>query len=435
MNISLHRAARRIALCALLSCFFIVCSAWAEDGVTDFAASVRLDMRSETLKQEVTVRSFVDGDTTHFNVPVSVAPSGVLKARYLALNTPECTGRIEEYGMKAAAFTRERLSAATSIILESDDDRWNIDSTGSRYLVWVWYKTADMPDYRNLNIEILQNGLAIGYSSAQNRYGSTCAAALWQAQEKKLNVFSGKRDPDFYYGDAIELTLRELRCNLPQYVGKKVAFKGVITVNDGSSLCIEDYDEETGLYFGMSVYYGFNMNGEGLNILSTGNESRIVGTVSYYEAGDAYQVSGLTYRVMRPKDAGNVQKLSDGHQPAYTPLSAAALNAQTMTVETAEGEEAFPLAALLMDTSVEVKGLKVLSVALDDNGEATLACEADGLPVSVRTAPLYDESNAPVNPESLLGKTIDVRGFIKSYHGNYQIKVFAYKAITVSTEQ
>ena len=49
---------------------------------------------------------------------------------------------------------------------------------------------------------------------------------------------------------------------------------------------------------------------------------------------------------------------------------------------------------------------------------------------------VHDIENATtVNPESLLGKTIDVRGFIKSYHGNYQIKVFAYKAITVSTEQ
>ena len=59
----------------------------------DFASEVKLNMRSETAKQKVTVHAFVDGDTTHFNVPVSISENGILKARYLAVNTPESTGR------------------------------------------------------------------------------------------------------------------------------------------------------------------------------------------------------------------------------------------------------------------------------------------------------------------------------------------------------
>ena len=152
----------------------------AEDALTDYAARVKLDMASETVKQEVTVKTFVDGDTTHFFVPETLVETGVLKARYLAINTPESTGKIEEYGKRASDFTREKLSAATSIIIESDNDRWNLDSTGGRYLVWVWYKTAEMTDYRNLNIEILQNGLAIANSSANNLYGDVCMAAIAQ---------------------------------------------------------------------------------------------------------------------------------------------------------------------------------------------------------------------------------------------------------------
>ena len=54
----------------------------------DYAASVKLDMSSTTAKAEVTVKTFVDGDTTHFHVPTSVMPNGVLKARYLGINTP-----------------------------------------------------------------------------------------------------------------------------------------------------------------------------------------------------------------------------------------------------------------------------------------------------------------------------------------------------------
>ena len=62
--------------------------------LVDYASQLTLDMNSETIKQEVTVEAFIDGDTTHFKVPTSVVSRGVLKARYLAVNTPESTGKI-----------------------------------------------------------------------------------------------------------------------------------------------------------------------------------------------------------------------------------------------------------------------------------------------------------------------------------------------------
>ena len=69
----------------------------------DYVGQLKLDMTSSTLKQEVTVKSFIDGDTTHFYVPTSLMGTGVIKARYLAINTPESTGKIEEWG-KAGLF-------------------------------------------------------------------------------------------------------------------------------------------------------------------------------------------------------------------------------------------------------------------------------------------------------------------------------------------
>ena len=293
-----------------------------ETEAQDFASVLKLDMNSDTAKIEVTVKTFIDGDTTHFNVPESVMENGVLKARYLAINTPESTGKIEEYGKAAAAFTKEKLSSAVSIIVESENSTWNPDSTGDRYLAWVWYKTADEADYRNLNIEILQNGLAIASNAAGNRYGETAVAAINQAREQSLGVYSGEKDPDFYYGEAVELTLKELRTNIADYNGIKVAFEGVITMNDNNSVYIEEYDPETGMYYGISIYYGFNLTGEGLNVLAVGNRSRIVGTVQYYEAGGTYQVSGLTYRLMKPDAA--LHSASSAHPPPYTPQTAPA---------------------------------------------------------------------------------------------------------------
>ena len=84
----------------------------------DYASSVSLNWASDSFKEIVTVKSYVDGDTTHFYVPELVSETGVLKARYLAVNTPESTGKIEEYGKKAAQFTREKLTNIPSTFQE-----------------------------------------------------------------------------------------------------------------------------------------------------------------------------------------------------------------------------------------------------------------------------------------------------------------------------
>ena len=406
--------------------------------LVDHAGQLELNINSETVKEEVTVKTFIDGDTVHFNVSPKVNASGVLKGRFLAINTPESTGKIEEYGKAASAFTRQKLESATSIIIESDDETWNADSTGDRYLIWVWYRTDESQPYRNLNVEILQEGLAIANSSANNRYGSVCVAAINQAKAYKYNVHSGQKDPDFFYGDAIELTLKELRTNISDYNGMKVAFSGVITMNDGGSVYIEDFDEETGLYYGISVYYGYGLPGAGLNILSIGNRSRIVGTVQYYEVGGTYQVSGLSYRQMVPDDPGNIQKISEGHSPAYVPTDADTFMNGIVSIEQEEGMKDFSYAELAMSTSIEMKGLHVESVYTTDNedsssnGAMTLTCVSDGITVLIRTTVLYDENKNLITADAYEGKTIDVRGIVDYYDGTYQIKVFSANGITVN---
>ena len=402
----------------------------------DYVAALKFNPVSQTAKQEVTVKAFIDGDTVHFNVPSSVNESGVLKARFLAVNTPESTGKIEEYGKKASAFTREKLTGATSIIIESEDNIWNPDSTGDRYLVWVWYRTSDTEEYRCLNMEILQNGLAIANSTANNRYGDLCMAALNQAKAEKLNVYSGEKDPDFYYGDAIELTLLELRSNIESYNGMKVAFNGVVTMNASNTVYVESYDAETDLYCGISVYYGYGLSGAGLDILSVGNEVRIVGTVQYYELGGTYQISDVSYRAMKPDDPNNLQKISEGHSAAYR-LTDAATFAGDVTFSTEEGDMTLPYAQLALGSTLTMQGLTVVDAYTTDNedssskGAMTLTCEADGVQVSVRTVVLRDGEGNVITADAYLGKTIDVMGVVDFYDGNYQIKVFSADKITV----
>lgn len=404
----------------------------------DYASLLKLDMSSETLKQVVTVKNYVDGDTTHFHVPQNVAEGGVLKARYLAIDTPESTGKIEAYGKKASKFTKEKLSSAASILVESDNGSWNRDSTGSRYLVWVWYKPSDDADYRNLNLEILQNGLAVASATGSNRYGEICLNALNQAKTAKLNVHSGQKDPDMYYGEAVELTLKELRCNIEKYNGVKVAFEGVVTINNNNGVYVEEYDPETGLYYGIYVYYGFGLSGEGLDILSVGNRSRIVGTLQLYETAGTYQISGLTYRAMKPNDPNNIRKISDGHSPAYQEMSAERFaNGKIGILAEDETVKEYSVAELSLNSSVSMKNLKVKSVYVTDDktsssyGAMTLTCECDGITVTIRTLPFY-ENNELIGASEYEGKTINVNGIIDYFNGNCQIKVFTKDAITVN---
>ena len=412
----------------------------------DYAGMVTLNMDSATLKQEVTVKTYIDGDTTHFYVPESVVENGLLKARYLAVNTPESTGKIEEWGKKASKFTREKLESAQSIIIESDNGSWNVDSTGGRYLVWVWYKPAGADSYRNLNIELLQNGLSVASNSAENQYGEICMKAIAQAKAQQLHVHSKEDDPDFFYGDSIPVTLKELRTNTTAYEGMKVTFEGVVCEESSQTVYVEEYDAETDLYYGMTVYYGYNLNGAGLGILKPGNRVKIVGSVQYYETGGTWQVSDIKYVDMRPNDPNNIQLLSEGHSPAYTPITAEQLNSAEVAVEVFAGHDSeistiqtFDYAHLALSTSVSMENLLVTDVYTTTNedssskGAMTLSCTtADGQTVSVRTAVLRDVNGDVLTAAAYKGKTIRVRGIVDYFSGEYQIKVFSPDDITIA---
>lgn len=450
MNKLLKLLSLLVALCLVVCCFAGCQDGAAPDAtdpaasgeIVDYVAETWLDRASGTLQQEVTVRSYIDGDTTHFNVPTSVSENGILKARYLCVNTPESTGKIEEWGKKASAFTKEKLSSATSIIIESNDAKWNVDSTGGRHLVWVWYRNSDSEQYRCLNLELIQNGLSISCGNVNERYGEVASKAFQQAKAQKLHVFSGEDDPDFFYGDAYEVDLKGLRSNIALYENCKVAFEGVVTRNNNNSVYVESYDAETDMYYGVSVYYGFE-TGELLNNLKVGNLARIVGTVTYYETGGTWQVSGLNYREFKPDDPGNTIKLSEGHTAANRLTDPVTFTTGQVELEVMEDlssdqtvTKVFDYADLAMSTSIRMENLYVRDVYTtnnggDSDGAMTLTCDVNGTAVDVRTIVLYKENGEMLTAADLLYKTIDVNGIVDYFSGSYQIKVFTTEDITV----
>lgn len=424
-----------LILLSLLLCIAGPCLAETVEQPADYSLIAQPAESEETLKQEVTVISYVDGDTVHFAVPQDVMADGVFKARFLGVNTPESTGRVDPWGKAAARFTKEKLSAASSILIESDTDQWNTDSTGSRYLVWVWYKTADSETYRNLNIELLQNGLA-RMTGANNRYHDLCSQALALAESSKLCLWSDEKDPDYSYGSAVEVTLKELRLHPDLYEGKKVAFDGVIIAGASNSVYVEAYDEETARWYGICVYYGRGFTGAGLDILNVGNEARIVGNMSYYDAGGIYEITSLTYWAMDPDHPDNLRLLAKGCTPAY-PLIDALTFSGDVTIDAEEGSLTVPYAAIALHTSISMQDLTVISASMNENknsssyGCLTLACDCHGVPVTVYTTALYDENRTLLTDADFIEKTLTVRGFVDVHNGAYQIKVTSLNGITV----
>ena len=413
----------------------------------DYASTVKLDPASGRVSTAATVKTFVDGDTTHFNVSDPSFEGGVLKARYLGINTPESTGQIEPWGKKASNYTKEALKGASSIILESDTATWNPDSTGERYLVWVWYKTAEDADYRCLNLEILQEGLALSSKSSDTCYADVCVKILNQAVSHKLYVHSKDKDPDFYYGAALPMTLKELKTNIETYRDKSVSFEGVVVRNSNQTAYIEEYDEETGLYFGIQVYYGYNLGFYGEEILSVGNRVLIVGSVQYYETGGTYQISDIFYHAMRPDDPENIQKISEGHAAAYPEVSAKDLLTKQVEIDVTlvdeDGNESvetktFDYGFITMHGTASLKDLVIKSVYTTTNegsanyGALSITCEAqDGTEIVLRTIVLKDADGKTITAEAFpVGSVIDAKGVVDVFNGVYQLKVFAASDVT-----
>lgn len=425
--------------------------------VVDYVSQLKLDLNSSTAKIiDAKVRvvngvavGYIDGDTTHFSVDKNhkdydLFAQGVLKARYLAVDTPESTGIIEDYGKTASNFTREKLAGAQSIVIESDTDdgKWNTDSTNVRYLVWVWYRNSETEDYRNLNLEILQSGLAAGSKTGNNRYGEVCTKALTQARDQKLYLYSGKPDPDTYHGEAIELTLKQLRLNAETYKGKIVAFEAVVAKVNENTVYVQEFDAETERYFGIQIFLGYNQGTFRDIMTGVGNRVRVVGSMQYYESGGTYQIADIRYRDMKPDDPRNVQLLEKNVNVVATEITGATLTDNvTIEVPKVGSDEtemkSFESGLVAMNTLVSMKGLVVTDVYTTNNGgnsdgAMSLTCTTtDGKTITVRTEKLYDSEGKLITAAALNGKTIDVVGIVDYYNGAYQVRVLVWEDIAV----
>ncbi len=408
----------------------------AEAEKIDYVAQTKLDMNSTSKKLELEptdaqgrqTYTHIDGDTTHFNVDDEIDDTGIMKARYLGCNTPESTGDIEPWGKKASNFTKTKLASASSIVVEADGTDWEKD-TNQRFLLWIWYLPEGATDYRLLNLELIQEGLALLTSVPNSPYEKACTDANLQAQRLKLHVYSNESDPDYFYDEAIITNLKDIHLNMDEYIGKRVAFEGVVTAMESrGSIYIEEFYEAENRSYGLPIYYGLN-HPELDPVFKVGNRVYIAGEITKSDTF-GYQMSALKMDEMNPDDPENVRLISSGNATKYT----------TMTVADFVKDD-FAMAKDYQFSSVSLEGLYVSDVyttqsQTDSNGAISLTCrDANGNTITVRTIPLK-ENGTLVTEDRYDKQTIDVKGIIDTYTSKsgtvyYQVNVFALNDIFI----
>lgn len=130
-------------------------------------------------KQIVTLNKCVDGDTAWVNLN-----DEVIKLRFLAINTPESTNKIEPYGKEASKFTCNLLKKASKIEIEYDNNSDKFDKY-NRHLVWVFVDNKLLQDL------IVKEGLAeVKYIYGDYKYLDKLENSLEDAKINHLNIWS-----------------------------------------------------------------------------------------------------------------------------------------------------------------------------------------------------------------------------------------------------
>lgn len=257
------------------------------------------------------VASFTDGDTTLFRLDKADPVLGdTVNIRYYSIDTPESTGSVEKWGKAASLFVQSQLTSATEIVLEATGVPAVKDSYGTRYLGYVWYKTADYGEFKNLNLEMVENGFSEnkGINTNAYPYFNKFKEANEFAASIQLRLYSELDDP-LYSTDPVDTSIKEFNENpLAFYneeldAGTKIRFTAylksiTISASGTHTFIAEQYDPETGKTYSLNVYTGYNSSPA--SSMKLGHLYQIVGSVQKHYG--VYQIAGPVYSALYPAD-------------------------------------------------------------------------------------------------------------------------------------
>jgi micrococcal nuclease len=336
---------------------------------------------------EVELVRCVDGDTAVFS-----EGSGSFTVRFLGINTPESTYKFEPWGKAASTFTCNKLTNATTIVLEYDPSSDARTDGNGRYLGWVWY------DGRLLNLELVEEAYTGSKGIAGSKYANTFYQAEFKTQDSDRRIW-GEDDPDFDYSlDGIQITLEELVTNQELYVGVKVVIRGII----GREIGGHPYIMDNG--YGIYLFKGYDFTTK----LAEGNEVLISGlTLTYYpdaETGSP-QLTGFSRT--------NIEVLSEGNVVEPVVLTAPEFSTDKI------------------GSLVKVMNLTVISVYENsyDDAFTVTAEDQDGNVVSIRRD---DSASNDITADLfVVGSTFDIVAPLGRYSSQYQLMISKLEDLTI----
>jgi endonuclease YncB( thermonuclease family) len=290
----------------------------------------------------VNLKENVDGDTTHFfarNADGSSNTKVAIKSRYLCIDTPESTGQIQPWGKAASEFTASQILQAKTIVISSNAITYGAakaDSTGERYLSYVWISEQDnapISSLRLLNLLIVQSGFSATKAATDSIYASAFYDADAQARCQKLYIWGNSSDSHFIYTTGVSTTLQEIVTgrkydeDIGDYVDydwtdsshNKVAFDCYVAMTSGDNAYVymdyPSYDDPTlSVRYGMYVFTGYR----GIAPLThVGWKLNVVGNCTTFNGN--MQITNVSYNALYHDD-DDISVL-DKSGSTYTPLA------------------------------------------------------------------------------------------------------------------
>lgn len=264
------------------------CGPKFHDYTKDGSVTLQLDFQGKDFYLdgigEFELAHTIDGDTAHFTPKVDSTHTGLMKARFFGIDTPESTGKVQEYGHAASDFTKTKLNEAAkngTIVISSPQDHYGApspDSTGQRYVSLVWINTEKKNASRDelvlLNLWIVQEGLSwVKNVGDMPQYEKTFYAAEEQAKKFKKYLHSGEPDPDFNYGEYYDTSLLDVKNEIAEclkdpthenkYDNYKMRIQGTVCGYSNHILYLQDFcyydqDDESkgGEMCGINIFVG-----------------------------------------------------------------------------------------------------------------------------------------------------------------------------------
>lgn len=162
-------------------------------------------------KLVVTLDKCVDGDTAWFYLD-----NEEIKARFLAIDTPESTTKKEAFGKEASDFTCNLLKNANKIEIEYDDNSDKLDKY-DRHLVWVFVDDNLLQDL------IIKNGLGeVEYLYGDYKYTSILEASEILAKTNRVGMWNDTYDYLYIIGTIILIVIIIIICIFNKKARKKI---------------------------------------------------------------------------------------------------------------------------------------------------------------------------------------------------------------------